>query len=160
MDLYWEGHHCMPLSCLPLPPPLILPQEPTTAVPDIPVASTALQKSRPKGGSNPVPEIRRRLYVQRPFDVCGIDKESERINSRQRKQQDGIGFFIVISVFVSFIVSAAIIVCNFCLRRRCRGQSWIVKLLLSVCHKLLFYFKQSIISHYFRILQYHWSIWH
>ena len=40
-----------------------------------------------------------------------------------------------------------------------RGQSWIAKSLLSVCHKLLLWFIQSIIFQYFIILQYHWFIY-
>ena len=39
-------------------------------------------------------------------------------------------------------------------------QLCIVKSLLSVRHKLMFYFRQPLISQYFRIIQYHLCIWH
>ena len=45
-----------------------------------------------------------------------------------------------------------------CMFRCSRCQSWIVKLLMSLCHKMLFYFRKPMIFQYFGILQYHWSI--
>ena len=41
-----------------------------------------------------------------------------------------------------------------------RSQAWIVKSLMSVCDKPLFYFKQRMIFLYFGILKRNWSIWH
>ena len=67
------------------------------------------------------------------------------------------GIVVVVSVFVSVVISIVVVRHFTVLFFRYRGQACIVKPLLSVCHKLLFYFRSPIISQYFRILKYHWS---
>ena len=54
----------------------------------------------------------------------------------------GSGIVIIVSVFFSVVIST-VVVCHCRLRHCCRGQAWIVKLLLSVRHKLMCYFRHS-----------------
>ena len=139
-----SSSHISPLPHLRAPP---------TAIPSA-ISSAAGKKSRPKGGSNHVPEIRCRSSVEKLFDVDQTAKESERVVAQQQQRVSSILDFV--SIFISIVISVVVsivMVFHCCICHPCIGQAWIAKPLFSVRHKLLLYFRQLIISQYFRIIQ-------